>query len=1182
MDASRALQDRGTYEGAIQILNSAEIKETINNINFKDTDPVLGAIWKQLAKLLPADARMVVSKDSAELAEFYKKETGKEYGENTRGVSINGTMYVSDLTAETLVHEVLHSTLRGLTAAFAAGTVLPRDQMEALRNIDRLMMDFLKMEFDNPVTQHAQRVIKDYSDRGLKNEAMQEFLAYGLTDAEVRNSLAKTNVRRSLGQAILDQVIKLFRLGEGTQKHSMLALLLSDFQRITQETSTIPQDISPDVALESLNHDEATKYKHVLNHFYNSMNKVDRIRATRGITEARDFGVQRMNQLGNTGLWRLSPEQQAGAEYVQAMFELGIQQSPDVSALLQRVVDAVRDAGDSVWRTNDDPTDHRDIEQARARREFLLANTNTKVKGTKGAKRSMDVSTAADILALSVADPVFNERLGKLTLPGTKVDKGSVDNILRSSVRKLFEFSDGKFDVRPGVPLNAALEKVGTRMRKTAMDSVNRSIASPSLYKQFTGKVASYVHLVGEKAGNKADSLREQEGKHNIMSSLLSVVAAATNETYADAAGKVANSLMNQLKRANFLTEIVQQDLVGTINDNEKLVLLKGRATRTISAIRSSLVEQFPVAINKWFSSPLTPAQDAALHRIVGQAATYSLSQNNKDRLADIIRNPDVAIKDAEQVLLAYGDTKKRKVMVEHAERLGKFMAGVSGQLTYRNTRLIAGLQFHGGGDRLSSQEMAALEDLSTLHSLKYLSQEQRDSALHLLENEREGWNKFEALTGGMNRADRIRGGKKAEINEIKGYIPKESDPRRQVRLVNRRDVPAEERKGWVALEPYSYAGHVEPDLIYMATTVGKMPPLSGGAIHSVDHIYNGIHYKSGMAVDPGVSTHIKDPQEVERILQKMRRGVDVPYLPVYNYAGTVVAFQRIMDPRIVDQHTRTIESGAQAAGIWVGRMHEEMEAGKINEEVAKLLKETYDADVDRRDEYVDITRSSDPTWRAVWEHLPHHTKTMLEDTFNPNADPRAHKPVLVRKDQILDAFGHHKATVGDIFTGAHDRWNPDTRRRLEAFATTLLGKDAYKYLTIAEDALFSAVGIAKDTIIVKSLKVALVNGVSNQYQLWAITGNPFWNLRVQAQKHKESIMYLDLGRRISQLHAERFAQPHKEKELAAQIMQLEAAQKKLSIHKLIEASSRLLLRDPRKWIISASHPTLLHGLRRR
>ena len=161
----------------------------------------------------------------------------------------------------------------------------------------------------------------------------------------------------------------------------------------------------------------------------------------------------------------------------------------------------------------------------------------------------------------------------------------------------------------------------------------------------------------------------------------------------------------------------------------------------------------------------------------------------------------------------------------------------------------------------------------------------------------------------------------------------------------------------------------------------------------------------------------------------------------------------------------------------------------------------------------------------------------------------------MIRKDQIYDAIGYHKTGVSDFFTG-DNRLHKDTNHQIASLSRQFLGKNAYKYLVLGEDGWKALISSAKDTIIVKSLFVALNNLASNQTQLLAITGNPIWNMRMQAQKHREIVSYLGYQQRIARLSTEGYATSDTKAKarIDAEKAQLKLAISKLSIWPLIEA----------------------------
>lgn len=108
----------------------------------------------------------------------------------------------------------------------------------------------------------------------------------------------------------------------------------------------------------------------------------------------------------------------------------------------------------------------------------------------------------------------------------------------------------------------------------------------------------------------------------------------------------------------------------------------------------------------------------------------------------------------------------------------------------------------------------------------------------------------------------------------------------------------------------------------------------------------------------------------------------------------------------------------------------------------------------------------------------------------------------------------------------------------------------------MAERAVQAAVGLAKETVIVKSLKVIYNNFLSNQYQLVAHGLNPFTMAKGQLGKMRELETHLRLEKRLTKLTLELAytSDIAKRRTLQREERSLRDAASRLSIAPLIEA----------------------------
>ena len=1148
-----AADSLGQVSNGIRKLSAAEVKALLQEHTFEN--PVLSGLWKVLAPLVNDDLLVYLSSDKVGMAEFYKQNERREMGTNVDGVSVGNRVYIRAINAETLVHELLHATTKNLTATyFAQPGALSAQQQAAMKNLLALQAQFLEMDISEfpdhqrAMIEHVRAVMRTLDP----NSAMQEFLAYGLTNYHLQRSLKAT--KSKLGQlveGVFNAVKALFGFPNGTQSDSMLAQMFSNFALLTEEARDTVYPVSVDEALNSIG--MAQRFGEILTELERVVPTQDALVASqRAHTISRAVGARadgrtRMQALADTNLFpKLTNEQMSAAEYVQALFSAGLQFKASENALLAHVVDAVRQAGPVAWRDNSDPNDQEDIDRAQARYDYFFQD-NTKH------------DQVADILSMYLVSPEFAKYMDQQVLPRKKIDKTTFDGLLDSVAAVFYEKSDARFGLSKGATLGKALETAAERLHKSMLQSAKRKQTSDKVgpYRKMQEKLTEGIQFLGEKAGKLSE--KQLAANRTVVGNTLMVLAGVANNRYADMVGGMVLSMTNEMEKFTPFREVMQE-MVGTNPSNYQLIKLKGVAARMISAIRQSFREQVPVTVKGWFNN-LTEEQDELLHKVIGKMAIYSLSQDLKDRMEEILTDPTNAKLEAEATLMSSGNRTQRMLMIKYAKHLGDQMALKGNQAIYQNTRAIEGLAAHGGGHRLSEAEFAALENLSTLQALSHLTPNQRRQILSLFRDNTDGFWKTTALINAYVNLDTQRAGKfSASLNFQKGYIPVETDNRKKLKLFQPSEVRNAERKGWVKVgEAKDGSG-----LVYMATTVGKIPTLSGGAIHAVDMHMNGVHYHSGLPTDPSIQTLITHPKQVREIMQKIANGGGSGYVALYDAAGDLEGFQRRLDPVLVDRHTKTVGRISDAAGIWLGRLHEERFAHERNQAAADLLRKTWDeAKADKREsEFVNIRQPYDPASKGhqkvdkvlqnVWNTLPYHTKRQLEAAF---ADGSQNPPIWIRRDQLNDAIGYHKASVGNFFTG-DNRYEKSTNDNVAALARQVLGKDAYKYLVMAEEGWQALVGSAKDTIIVKSLVVALNNLASNQTQLLMVTGNPVWNLRVQAQKHRELVAYLNYQQRIARLTAEGLASSDARTKAKIDSEQafLKREMRKLSIYPLIEA----------------------------
>ncbi|MCC5976405.1 MAG: hypothetical protein JJT81_20490 [Rubellimicrobium sp.] len=188
----------------------------------------------------------------------------------------------------------------------------------------------------------------------------------------------------------------------------------------------------------------------------------------------------------------------------------------------------------------------------------------------------------------------------------------------------------------------------------------------------------------------------------------------------------------------------------------------------------------------------------------------------------------------------------------------------------------------------------------------------------------------------------------------------------------------------------------------------------------------------------------------------------------------------------------------------------------------------------------------------GVWGMIPNELKDIMRDQFN--GEPG----IMVREDMLNNVLGYRMPSVGDMWSGESDLPGP-VRDVAREVATLVLGNKAKPMLVTVEKLLQNAVGIAKTTIVVRSVIVPYANALSNVVQLMGY-GVPLRNIvNGSRDTFLEITKYLENRDRIVEIEAllGRYRQSNDRArilKLEAELQTLENFNRRMKIWPLVEA----------------------------
>ena len=449
-------------------------------------------------------------------------------------------------------------------------------------------------------------------------------------------------------------------------------------------------------------------------------------------------------------------------------------------------------------------------------------------------------------------------------------------------------------------------------------------------------------------------------------------------------------------------------------------------------------------------------------------------------------------IKNIEDAIRTMSPTRA-KMLFQKSRQLATYMNhGVHGLNLLRNAESIAHLFDEVGQARqVDPALIGQIDALVTLYAMDGLSQRVQESLADLIDNEAEGMTYVLSYLVGTRKDEQANiTGDISRINSYKGYVPSISQNGASLVVADDLNVSDMNIRGFSRVGTYSgsSAARQRGGFGYYLSPISSRATYNQGVLQTVHQTVNGIQPNTGFTVE-NIAGRITDPVQVQRVapLVRNQRATVENLLPVRDANGKVVAYERGMDPNMVALLNKSTNL-FDMIGAWRGRQVEEKLAQVYNEQLIEKVGDMWDkAKADKTtNEFVDISRSSDPIHKDSWGIIPDNVREMIKARFGREGFP-------VRRDAINDTVGFRSASVGDWWTG-DTRLNDKTADTLKKIAIGIfdfagdfnprLRKNTYTSLVQFERTAQSVVTELKVLIVVKSVIVPLANTVSNLYQL--------------------------------------------------------------------------------------------------
>ena len=451
------------------------------------------------------------------------------------------------------------------------------------------------------------------------------------------------------------------------------------------------------------------------------------------------------------------------------------------------------------------------------------------------------------------------------------------------------------------------------------------------------------------------------------------------------------------------------------------------------------------------------------------------------------------------------------------------------------------------------------IDELVSLYVIDQMDPSKVETIVQYWQNEPDAIRGLVTYIQGLNEYEDSKDGvtEVARLNAYKGYLPNfNANGNTQIIIAESSQKSRLEHRGYTQLGVYE--GDINSAVVryYYVTNTAQQGPYSQGAMQNVAATYRGVDVNTGFSVMGNTSGIISDQGSIESIVEELnsagfeQSNPKETLSPIFKEDGTILGFERQINPDVIMQHMTRDQNLAVMLGAWAGRHVEERLAQDYNEVIIDQLDSIYqNRSAGTDDMFENIKRSNDPIYSESFSLWPQSAKNYADSKFDGNGP-------MVRKDMINLTVGYREPSVMDMWSGK-TRLPKEVQNFAVAAATKFMGKKAMSRLSAAESTLHGVVSTAKDVIVIRSLLIPFLNSVANTAQLSTI-GVPLKSQKKLFQaKLAEIEEYLNNRTKIIKLENDfRLAanNPNQKRIVSGKIQALQDLNNRMSIAPMIEA----------------------------
>ena len=1176
---SSAFDGLPTHETGVRITSTTQLVDLLSSLNLPKEQATL--INRALIALKNDNWTVVVGSKRAATDYLATRGIRHTFKKGDNGIAAPGQklIVVANGSSETLAHELIHAaTFDKVDAFFNNPEVLEPTVRAALERLVILQNEWLnatylrKVSGPDDTVLHARNAIEGFLRKGDQSSALNEFMAWNLANQGLMNLNSKIKVESKLARITREMVSllkRMFSLPDNNDRmdwnirfNSLIVIGSKPLTPTMQAANRILQHSTgarPDLD------DIAQKMAKLVGRADINPELMKKLKvkpSEMALAYAENAAI-----IAKANGFDMSNEEQRAFVMMVAAYYANQVADPTFNVKMNNYYSEVLEQLDqNVMMMDRDSKDPAEATRANMRYDILRG------------KFDMGVDMLAVFVALGATNEIAQTLFSRIQVRDKKLSRqgNTVDSVLRKDGAALIDrLMDNSYSLRPN-------QKIGDEVLKLALAMVEKSDKEQGLLNKAFGETGNFVRTINDKVadtvsfglGKTADAIQQGidasrgtalEGVVGPLGDVLKLgVEVMDKARTQDAVSKLTSMLNSNDVHLELRSILVE--LMGSNEDNQTIFELIKKGRMVIDKVRQAFLKGMPKQIKDKFTRALTKEEWAAQHYAYGQSDISVLLDQKMsiEGIIDLFATPSsipqlLSQKEAE-VRRLFGN--QANIIIKESADLAVMMerGRPSNGLVKRNALAIAnraGEATVGTFDALSP-ETKAIDGYVSLLVLSNMEPDMMNTLSTLAKTERVGMEYALALVAQARAHEMKRVPDRHKYNINKGYMPTE-------RLGSFKAVPydkvSEYTKVGYKIVGSRSVGAVESlydngkQRVYVATDL-TAPAFKQGIIRTIRPTVFGLDISSGASYDNPSAGLITDTTTVNQITKALRKKSDNDKLlsPLYNKDGEIYAYERLVDIADVEHNLETQQNVAVSVGMWMGRQHEEIQARIINDVLIERMATMYEtaSRTAQTDEFVDLKEL------AATDPIIADAMSLINDQDMKEIYARMGGKFMVRKDLYNNIIGFRTMSIGDLWTG-NSTLEKANREAAANFLTGILGPEAYRRLTVSEQAWENLMGDARTAIVIKSMLVPALNAAANFFQLMANGIGPIQIAVKTTEMLRETHFYTEKQLELQSLEvdlarARGAKRPDEVRILETKMRVIEDIIKRLAIYPLIQA----------------------------